>query len=114
MGAAAVISYSGQTVLHSAGERRGATSGAEEQTLLSRLPLNERDALPWVAACPDLRIWHMACKGNKNDLWHQARLAGLPHARLLTLAGYAHNTVLPAILDGQFDTLLTDAIAETN
>ncbi|GGE13142.1 hypothetical protein SAMN05421774_103134 [Gemmobacter megaterium] len=113
LGAAGIIAYSGQTIMHSAQERPAEEAQHGGLAYLARIPLAQRDVLPALAACPDLPVWHVAGEGHGNDLLHQRRLAGLPQVRCLIQPGglATHNTMLPAVLSGRFDALLSEAIA---
>lgn len=114
LGAAGIIAYSGQTIMHSAQDRPAEVAQHGGLAYLARIPLAQRDVLPALAACPDLPVWHVAGEGHGNDLLHQRRLAGLPQVRCLIQPGMAtHNTMLPAVLSGRFDALLSEAIART-
>lgn len=111
MGAAGIIAYSGHTILHSAQDRPAEVTQHGGLAYLARVPLAQRDVLTGLAARPDLPVWHVAGDGHGNDLVHQRRLAGLSQVRCLIQQGTAsHNTLLPAVLSGQFDALLTEAI----
>lgn len=111
MGMAGILAYSGPTALYSAQDRPAEIAQESGLAFLARIPRAKRDVVPGLAARPDLPVWHIAGARHAKDLLHQQRLAGLPQVRRLQMEGIElHNTLLPAVLRGQFDALLGEAI----
>jgi hypothetical protein len=112
MRADAAVSFSGPTLLAPAGEGEAGLQNKIGMAILRNHPQEARDVLPELAAWPSMRIRQFPGADNAEDMRQADRIAHLPQVRTEPLSGVdAHGTLSHAVVAGDFDRILAEALA---